>query len=442
VLPAIATMLGPRVVPDGQATRWLIDPTVRDRHMLGVADIAYALGQDRARAYLADALKEHPDLAGGLDKARAVASQAQPPSLYAMWYGAIRALAPTPLPVRPSFMATDAYADLRVDSAVAAYGQLRHNYVLMAAGSYDEGGCEIPDGWVEPAPGVIAALIAYADFGATKIGAIDPDDKSADAAYFKQLGRILRVLRAIVDDELAGRPLTDDEKSFLSMVVEMEPGSTGGPPTFTGWWFDLFQDRQGDGLKTPQLIADYFTSTQESTIAYAGAGLPRLGVFVIDTGGAPRVAVGPVATAWELAGPLDTRYGDDNFEDGKIPVADEKSPWARSYTVAGPAAPAASLTAEGEPDYVPEDQPKKKLEDTVTVTAGGPLGDVTVEIMDHNYRVLASMTKKVAKAGQVVFKFPPRKGSRWEKLHVRVGAWNAWAKVSAGADAAEISSGE
>ena len=49
-----------------------------------------------------------------------------------------------------------------MNTAVAAYGQLRHNYVLIAGQAYDEGGCEIPDGYVEPNVPLYEDLLAYA----------------------------------------------------------------------------------------------------------------------------------------------------------------------------------------------------------------------------------------------------------------------------------------
>ena len=59
---------------------------------------------------------------------------------------------------------------------------------------------------------------------------------------------------------------------------------TGHPPTYTGWYFDLFFNRQEDGMRGAEYIADYFTS--QEGVAYVGATAPRLGVFVVDAGGA------------------------------------------------------------------------------------------------------------------------------------------------------------
>jgi hypothetical protein len=187
-LPVIATFLGPRIVVDSTALMPLVEPYVKGRENVGVADVAFALGHDRARTYLASELTKHSDLEQGLAAARKVL---QPPyggeDLYAVWLQAVRGLSDSPPGVKPSFMTTDAHADLRIDSAVAGFGEIRHNYVLIAAQTYFQGGCEIPDAFVEPAPSTYDALVAYADRGASVMKELDPDDITHAHAYFVRL---------------------------------------------------------------------------------------------------------------------------------------------------------------------------------------------------------------------------------------------------------------
>jgi hypothetical protein len=416
VLPAIATFLGPRVVADSAATGPLVEPSVGGRHVIGAADMAYVLGHDRARAYLKKELDTYPALSTRLDEARAVAHKPTGgEDLYGLWYRAVLGLADRPAGALPSFMGTEAFADLRMDSAIAAFGQLRHNAVLFAGQGYDQGGCEIPDGFVEPAPAVYDALAAYADRGAAAIGAVDPGDESRARGYFAGLGRVLRVLSAIAGDELAGRALSDDERRFLSMVIEMTPGSSAGPPTYTGWYFDLFPSRV-DGLARADFIADYFTSGYEGVVAYAGAGTPRVGLFVVDTGGAPRVMVGPVARAYEHHGPLAKRLDDEAA--AQLPSVAE--PWAASYTVAGPATPALSVGFSN-------DGPNKA---SAVLEAPRALGPVTIEVLDHHRRPIQSLTR-TAGAGKTTFPFRAGTEKRpIEALHVKVGEFHAWTQVS------------
>ena len=406
-LPAIATLLGPRIVPDAAATRPLVHGEVPGRTVLHAADMAYVLGHDRARAELADDLAKFPALEGQLRNARAIVENAPRGSddLYSAWMDAVVGLAEPAKGSLPSFVASPAYADLRIDSALAAFGHIKHNYVLMVGESYFEGGCEIPDGYVEPAPAVYTALLDYAARGERAFAKLDPKDELGGRAYFQRLARVLTVLQTIQSDELADHALTADERSFLSMVAEMEAGTTGGPPTYTGWWFDMFRRRELDGLAPASYIASFFTGDK---IAYVGAQAPALGVFVVDTGGVPRVVVGPVARAYEYEGPVGHRLDDEAGR--QLADADRAAPWAASYYVPPPPAPSFHITWDGGGPIV--------IETKTPLT-------ITLEFLDHHRAPLAKQTV-TAKPGVTKLK----KTSEFEAIHVSVGSWHGWAEVS------------
>lgn len=409
-LPVIATMLGPRVTPDTAALRPLAHSEVPGRHMVTASDVAYALGHDRAKVHLAADLAAHPKLAAGLTSARdTLAARPRSGSLYDAWLDAVTGLARRPAGDLPSFMSTPAFADLRVSSAVAGYGQLRHNYVLMAGQEYSEGGCEIPDGWVEPVPEVYRAIVAYAARGAAVVRELDPKDVHAIAAYFAELGKNASVLAAIADDELAGRPLSEPARQFLSMIVEMSPATTGGPPTYTGWYFDMFRTRD-EGLADAAFVSDYFTSGQLSRAAYAGASPPRMGVFVVDTAGPPRVVVGPVAHAWELDGPIDERLTDETAKE----APGKRSPWETSY-----AAPAPSPVPIG----LSGDLSQSRRSVSLRIASTRALRAVTLELLDHHRRGLATRTVAVP-AGKVARVDFALAASRVEAVRVKVGEWS------------------
>lgn len=409
-LPVIATMLGPRVTPDTAALRPLAHSEVPGRHMVTASDVAYVLGHDRAKVHLADDLAAHPELAAGLAAAReALASRPRSSSLYDAWLDAVIGLAKRPSGDLPSFMATPAFADLRVSSAVAGYGQLRHNYVLMAGQEYSEGGCEIPDGWVEPVPAVYRAIVAYAERGAAVVRELDPKDTHGLAAYFGELGKNALVLATIADDELAGRPISEAERQFLSMIVEMSPATTGGPPTYTGWYFDMFRTRE-EGLADAAFVSDYFTSGELSRAAYVGASSPRMGVFVVDTAGPPRVVVGPVARAWELDGPIAERLTDETAKE----APGKRSRWEPSYTAPAPAAVPIGMSG---------DLGASQASFSLRVSSPRTLPRVTLELLDHHRRGLGARTVALSagKTARVDFAIPPR---RVEAVRVKVGEWS------------------
>ncbi len=419
VLPAIATFLGPRVVADAAAFRPLVHTEVADRYLVGAGDVAYVLGLDRGKVYLADELARHPSLGAQLDLARAsLAGAKDTGDLYGAWLGALRGAATLPAGVLPSFMRTPAYDDLRMNTLIAGYGQLRHNYVLMAGQAYDEGGCEIPDGWVEPLPRVYDQLTRYAERGATVLRELDPRDELGAGRYFAELGKLARVLGAIARSELAGQPLSLEARRFLSMVVEMSPGGTGGPPTYTGWYFDLFRGREHEALADAGFVADYATSAWKQQVVYAGATGPRMAAFVVDTGGPPRVMVGPVAHAYALVGPLEQRYTDASV--GEAPGKQE--PWSVSYTAPPPPTPAFAFAAS-----LPSDPPARGQ---VTFLFRSPkaLGQVTFEALDH-HRVPLAHTVRTIVGGPAALRV--RLAARGaEGVRVRVGEYSAEAFAS------------
>jgi hypothetical protein len=417
-LPVIATLLGPRVTADTFALRPLTHTEVADRHHVGATDVAYALGHDRALSLMPDELRRFPTLGAQLDVARGLIAQAPPDrSLYGAWLGAIRGLAARPEGVVPSYERTDAFADLRINSAVAAYAQLRHNHVLMAGQAYDEGGCAIPDAWVEPAPAVWDALLDYTERARDTLDAIGEPATSDAGRWLLRVKAVLRGLRAISAIELANQPLPEAAKRWLAMVVEMRPGSSDGPPTYSGWYFDLFRRRQDEGLADASLIADYFTAWDEGRVFYAGVTQPRLGVFVVDVAGAPRVMVGPVAAAYAHVGSVEHRL-DDAASRELTPSAQER-PWAASYEVPAVAEPPLAVayeTGEGEPAALP----------SLTLRSTRALGVVTVELLDHHRTHLRSL---VVRVGARPTRVPLRGVRGCEAVRLRVGAWDAVAPL-------------
>jgi hypothetical protein len=417
-LPAIATLLGPRIVPDTAALRPLAHSETPGRHRIRGGDLAFILGHDRGLAHLGGDLARFPGLRGQLDVARKTLADApRTDDLYTSWLDAIRALAAPPRGAVPSFMETVAYSDLRVDSAIAAYAQLRHNHVLVAGETYGEGGCQIPDSFVEPAVEVYEALARYADRGAAAVSPFKPrKGKEPPHDYFVRLGKAMRVLATISRYELANQPLPKAAQDWLAMVSEIQPIGSDGLPGFTGWYFDLFH-RRTDATARPDLIASFFTSTEG--ISYAGVGMPRLGVFIVDTGGGPRALVGPVAAAYEHLGPLAKRLDDASAQD--LPSSARSAPWAATYEV--PAPPEPSFFAW--PEWSDTAQ-------VIAVTAKRWLGAMTIELLDHHRMPIARRAVSIGAGTQrVAIVLPTGEGHERSPhiVHFQVGNWHGWGEI-------------
>lgn len=421
-LPAIATLLGPRVVADAQALMPLAHSAVPDRMKLGVADVAYAFGVDRAKTYLAGDLAKFPNLGDQLEVSRKIIADAVAgDDLYSTWLVAIRALGRESAGTHPSFLDGVDGKDLRVNSLAAAFGQLKHNYVLVAGQPYSEFGCEIPDGYVEPRPEAYAALAAYARRGQAMATQLDPKDKLHVARHYARLEEISKILETISKHELEGRPLTDSERAWLGQVAELSQDrsaeTTGYPPMYTGWYFDLFFHRQDDGMRGASFVADFFTS--QEGIAYAGASAPRMGMFVVDAGGGPRVMVGPVATAYEVFGPLAQRLSDETAD--SLP---HQHPWAASYTIDSAGVAPDGLEVSIPHEYDDDGKLKRAAETAVAIKADKDFGKATITLVDHHRVPLATRTVTL-KQGESSVSFKV-KSAEVDGIYVAIGSWRDW----------------
>jgi hypothetical protein len=159
-------------------------------------------------------------------------------------------------------------------------------------------------------------------------------------------------------------------------------------------------------MRGADFIADYFTSVEEG-IAYAGATSPRLGVFVVDTAGSPRAFVGPVAHAYEVHTPLETRLTDKTAT--KLTKVDD--PWAQSYTIANPAAePTLQLTFDEHGD--------------VEITSPDALGMATIKILNHHRNLIATK-RQLIKKGDTTIAF--HRKTRVNAVYLQIGEFSEWA---------------
>ncbi|MBK9262373.1 MAG: DUF3160 domain-containing protein [Polyangiaceae bacterium] len=112
-LPVITTIMGGRIAPDIAPLERLVHDALPNRFDLGAADVAYALGHDRAAAYLKSDLDAYPELKDALNAARADLAQRtnQSKDVQGAFMGTLLALAKQPEGMLPSFMKRDAFAD-------------------------------------------------------------------------------------------------------------------------------------------------------------------------------------------------------------------------------------------------------------------------------------------------------------------------------------------
>lgn len=393
-LPVISTIIGPRISADIAPLERLVHDSLPNRYELGAADVGYLLGHDRAKKYLQDELKTFPQLENALDASRADLAKRtnQSRDIQGSFLGALLALSQNPSGTIPSFMKRDVYADLRLSSALVGYGQLRHTFVLLSGQGYDAYGCAIPDAYVEPLAGFYAALTEHVK-----------RLRSVAGGGFDGLLRVLGTLSTITKTELARGAPTKDQSTWLGMVAEYVPqggyADSGEPPKWTGWYFDMFEDREIGATRESDFIADYFTLTNIGKVAYLGTDGPRLGVFIVDTGGGPRAMVGPVARGYEIKAPITSR-----LDDAEARIVQTKESLFRASFAAKPwTEPALGLGMKVENCSV-----DGKLEVRVLLASNKKAGPVSVTLLDHHADPLADALSHPVDDEIVVlsFRFP------------------------------------
>ncbi len=355
-LPVVWTMLGLRTTESTGALGGLLLPNVPERTALSGSDVAVLLGHEGAKRYLGAELAQMPNLGPALVSSAKMFSDLGPPdTLRAGWLQAILAGAKAPRGVVPSFTKTAAYDDLRINTALVAYARLRRSTIAYEAGSFQWSGCDVPDGYVEPAPDTLTALVAYAQLGQAQAKRFDPDKRLGVANYFGRLERVFVALRQIVRRQLVGAPLSRAEREFLHQIVETHEPSYEAALQFDGWYMDLFFDKtdyvprpdagglpgQGirlrdivdvnvpDGSVRSDMVIDVATTAigNDRIVSHLGATTTRWGVFVVDAGGPPRALIGPVSLGY--AAPSAARLTD--ADGATLAGSDRTAPWTRSF---------------------------------------------------------------------------------------------------------------
>lgn len=390
-LPVISTLIGPRIAADIAPLERLVHDALPGRYEIGAADVGYLLGHDRASNYLREDLKKYPPLQNALDTSRADLAKRtrQSQDIQSSFLNVLLALARPPAGTTPSFMKSDAYDDYRLSSALVGYGQLRHTFVLLSGQGYDAYGCAIPEAYVEPLAPFYAALVEH----------VQRVQKVAGGG-FNGLLRVLGTLSTIATTELTRGAPTKDQSQWLGMVAEYVPqggfADSGEPPKWTGWYFDMFEDREQGATKATDFIADYFTLTNIGKVAYLGTDGPRLGVFIVDVGGEPRAMVGPVARGYEIKSPLADRLDDAaartlQTKESGFRTSFAAKPWAEPPLGLG--VKIFQCAAEG------------KLEVRALLASNKSAGPVSVTLLDHHADPLAAPLTLPVHDEIVVFPF-------------------------------------
>ena len=392
-LPAIATFFGVSVTADTKALRMLV-PSAMPAHVPRGPELAYLMGADAGLRFV-DPTGSPLALQGAR---RELAAHLGGSDLHTAWTKLVLGATEVPRGEVPSFVKTSAAADRRIATGIAGYAQIHHAHVLHTAQLYDFSGCEIPDAYVEPVTASLDATVAYAHklaafadltASAEPASAADEQDPIDDVRKgAARLAETTTALALIARDELAGRPLAASQLAFLRMVAEyVAPGrgyDSSTPGRFNGWYPRMHAEREDAFAKVPFSI-DHFTSTRLRQIAFVGEARPALGVFVVDTGGEPRVMVGPVTRSYDRVRPLEARRTLEPEVAASDPAINPEVTPAAGYerSFVAPLGSTLALSANGS-------------DDEITATSSVAMTDVTFEIADvHGATLARAFVKRI-----------------------------------------------
>ena len=262
--PKYIQFMGERYVPDGEAMRKTCFPCIPNRSLPSGLDVADAvLGSERARQLLAPEMACYPQLLSQLTALRrefdAWSEQDWTTSAYNRWLYTLRPLVAEPESgaVTPPFMSTDAWRDEKVNTVLASWTQLRHDYILYAKPTYVPMPWCLAYGYVEPIPAFYARLSALCHALLTDLG----NRGWMPAAH----GRSLQILADKCDELgryarkiVAGEALSETEQASIH--------------SFGVWLLSVFAQGIGVPEEEPVLIADVATNSLTEQVLYEAVG--------------------------------------------------------------------------------------------------------------------------------------------------------------------------
>jgi hypothetical protein len=310
-------LMGTRFVLDSFMMDQLIWPNVgtqeKKRLLPSALDVAAAMGSQAAHDVLEDiGATEYANYETQL--ATLTQQVADRPgadwggTVYDAWLYALQPVFARHGTAYPDFMRSPAWAAENLQSGLGSYAQLKHDTILYTKQAMAEGG----DGqlaprrnWVEPDPVTFLRLQAAVDLmrdglTARKLATAEQTTLLTD------IGELFGFLARIASDELAGKPIAEDDNSRLTHI--------GG--TLEALWTRT-ADLTSSGAEAiadldSALIAD-IASGRDGVLEVGTGRFDRLYVLVPDDSGRFQVAGGAVFSYYEFPVSAGQRLTDETW---------------------------------------------------------------------------------------------------------------------------------
>lgn len=326
--PASMMLVGQRAILDGFITanvvydRIIYHSKKVTRMVPSTLDILFALGNDAAIQLLEPEIRAYPyssNLAALRYLNSSYDSTYWKSTCYSNWLSAIKSLNPPLDRVNlPKFMQTAAWWQKTMNTQLASWSQLRHDFLLYAKQPYTSFNiCSYPDCFVEPVPELFSSILTFFNkldnsvHSLTEEGFVDYQfDQVVDA--FKN---ICNKLIDISNKEIQGIPLNSNDIKFANSLIR-PPGSDNCVPTWGGWYFDIFygikrQNEQHGDNSLPDIpcnytVADVHTiptdadGNERGWVLHGGTGQINMAVIVNERpDGKNCTYIGPVMSYYE-----------------------------------------------------------------------------------------------------------------------------------------------
>lgn len=307
------------------------------RMLPSTLDILFALGNDASIQLLQKELEQYK-YSSNLASVRYLISTYDTEfwnsSIYSTWLSAIKSLNP-PLDRSnlPEFMQTAAWQQKNMNTQLASWIELRHDFLLYAKQSYtDDMICDFPYSYVEPVPDLYARIGIVMEklerFAKSNNNIIYP-------RFFTNWIDVCKNLKQLSFKELNGIAPDSLENLFLKKMVNRVFSC---PNYLEGWYVDLFYNNltllngignfEGAGteidstcLKNEKIVADFHTSPTDEGgaevgwVMHGGTGPMNLAVVTVKTpAGNYRSYVGAVMSYYETVTEGFERLTNDDWD--------------------------------------------------------------------------------------------------------------------------------
>jgi len=320
--PKYIQLLGERYLPDAAAMQQTTFPHVPGRFLpSGLDVVATVLSSSRAEHWLAEEITVYPSLADQLRILRAKFDAYEQDtwlkSIYNGWLYSLRPLCQAMPTGAPLFMQTQEWEDKELNTTLASWTQLRHDFILYGKQTYVPAPWAWGPGLVEPVPDAFGRLASLCDqvVDVLSLHAMLPQ---VHGFSLQGLAAKLRLWEGYAGKVATGGWLDPEEQDEIHRVGI--------------WLLGFFQDEHGVPEESPLLVADVASDSLYHRVLHEGTG-PFNPMVMIYTppGGEPIAGIGYVFSHYEFIEPGWNRLNDAEWSARLVENPPTRPRWASSF---------------------------------------------------------------------------------------------------------------